>query len=217
MLSKPIPRWVLGFGFLLTILAGWVNVVGILGFDQAPVSHMSGNLALVGLGMGLQQWPLLYRAGGVVAAFFGGAMISGYVIRNEALTLGRHYSWILFLETAAIAGAIAFGRRHSEIGELLLALGCGLQNGMVSSYSGSVIRTTHMTGMVTDVGIALGQWLRRQAIDRRRLGLYSLLLTGFVCGSVAGAAAYGACGNAALWAPAAAAFATAICAFIAHR
>jgi uncharacterized membrane protein YoaK (UPF0700 family) len=40
------------------------------------------------------------------------------------------------------------------------ALSCGLQNGLTSKYSGNVVRTTHLTGTTTDLGIALGHVLR---------------------------------------------------------
>ena len=40
------------------------------------------------------------------------------------------------------------------------AVTCGLQNGMVSLYSGNVIRTTHVTGTMTDIGVLLGRLLK---------------------------------------------------------
>lgn len=43
------------------------------------------------------------------------------------------------------------------IGAYLISLGCGLQNGMCTTFSGAVIRTTHVTGILTDIGLILGQ------------------------------------------------------------
>ncbi len=40
-------------------------------------------------------------------------------------------------------------------------MGSGLQNGLTTKYSGNVLRTTHMTGTATDLGILLGRWWGR--------------------------------------------------------
>ncbi len=44
-----------------------------------------------------------------------------------------------------------------QVGTYLVSLACGLQNGMCTTFSGAVIRTTHMTGILTDMGLVLGQ------------------------------------------------------------
>lgn len=41
-----------------------------------------------------------------------------------------------------------------------LAVACGMQNGMVTTWSGAVVRTTHFTGTITDTGLVIGHWLR---------------------------------------------------------
>lgn len=61
---------------------------------------------------------------------------------------------------------------------------------MTSTFSGAVVRTTHVSGLFTDIGIALGLRLRGQAVDRRRLLLYALLIAGFIGGGVLGAWSY---------------------------
>jgi uncharacterized membrane protein YoaK (UPF0700 family) len=63
----------------------------------------------------------------------------------------------------------------------------GLQNGMVSAYSGALIRTTHVTGIFTDLGIYLGHWLRGLPVDRLRLRVCVVVATTFMLGSTAGA------------------------------
>jgi uncharacterized membrane protein YoaK (UPF0700 family) len=71
----------------------------------------------------------------------------------------------------------------------------GLQNAIVTKASRAEIRTTHVTGLVTDIGIELGKlayWNRdsiagRVTADRQRLALLSSLLAMFLCGGIAGA------------------------------
>ncbi len=190
MLSKPIPRWVLIGGFLLAANAGSVNAVGLLGAHHQALSHMSGPLTVLSNELAGAHWSLALNALVVIAAFFSGCVCSAMVIRQEALRLGRRYGAVLILESACLWAAWWLLCRDRYAGECAAALACGLQNAMVSNYSGAVVRTTHMTGMVTDLGIALGHALRGEKVDGRRVGLYGLLVTGFVLGGVAGSYGY---------------------------
>ena len=60
---------------------------------------------------------------------------------------------------------------------------------MASSYAGAVVRTTHVTGIVTDLGLMLGHALRGSRPERVQVTLLSGLLGSFVSGAVLGAAA----------------------------
>jgi uncharacterized membrane protein YoaK (UPF0700 family) len=55
----------------------------------------------------------------------------------------------------------------------MLSIACGMQNAMTTRYSGAVVRTTHLTGMVTDVGLLLGHMARS---DRDFHDLWKLTL-----------------------------------------
>ena len=70
------------------------------------------------------------------------------------------------------------------------ACACGLQNAMVSTYSGAVVRTTHVSGMFTDLGIFLGHALRGLPVDSRRLRLCLLVISGFLSGGIVGTFAF---------------------------
>ena len=73
---------------------------------------------------------------------------------------------------------------------------------MASTYSGSVVRTTHVSGMFTDLGIFIGHTLRGLAVDKRRLRLCLIIISGFLCGGIGGAAVYRTLGYATLYIPA---------------
>lgn len=84
---------------------------------------------------------------------------------------------MLFIAAAALlAGENAFGACFA-------AAGCGLQNAMTSFYSGSSIRSTHLTGFFTDFGLVLGQVCRGHPVPRRRLAMWALVLFGFSTGA----------------------------------
>ncbi len=74
---------------------------------------------------------------------------------------------------------------------------------MVSTYSGAVVRTTHISGMLTDLGIFLGHSLRGLPVDSRRLRLCFLVISGFLCVGIAGAVAFRFIHYSALFIPAA--------------
>jgi uncharacterized membrane protein YoaK (UPF0700 family) len=120
-----------------------------------------------------------------------GAAISGCVIGHQSLKLGRRYGAALLIEATALLLAMLMLDRGSDVGHYLASAACGLQNAMTSTYSGAVVRTTHVTGLFTDLGIMLGLKLRGQPADRRRILLYLTLIGGFIGGGVLGALGYG--------------------------
>ena len=200
VLSKPIPRWIFLGAFTLAWTAGTVNAVGFLGIHHG-LSHMSGPVTSLGNELASGQVSAALEILAVVGSFFAGCTLSSLIIGHGFLQLGRGYGIVLLVESAALLCACSLLARGAYGGECLAAFACGLQNAMVSSYSGAVIRTTHVTGIITDLGIALGQFLRRQKVDRRRAGLYLVLLAGFFTGSVCGSLVYYRLGYAALLMP----------------
>ncbi|MNV48122.1 hypothetical protein D3C71_1400140 [compost metagenome] len=77
---------------------------------------------------------------------------------------------------------------------LLLAM--GLQNALVTKISGSVVRTTHLTGLFTDLGIELSQAIFYKKINerkrlRRGILLKVIIIGGFFLGGIIGAFVYG--------------------------
>jgi len=81
---------------------------------------------------------------------------------------------------------------------------------MISTYSGPVIRTTHISGMFTDLGIFLGHSLRGLPVDLQRRRLCFLIISGFFCGGIAGAVAFHHLSYSALFIPSALTAATAL-------
>jgi uncharacterized membrane protein YoaK (UPF0700 family) len=87
----------------------------------------------------------------------------------------------------------------------------GLQNAAVTKISESRVRTTHVTGMITDIGIELARWLDRgapgadplKAHDPVRLRLYLSTVGAFLAGGVVGVVAYRLVGVTLLFAAAA--------------
>lgn len=188
---RRLPRWVWFGATLLALLAGMVNAVGYLSFDHQAVTHMTGTTTLVGVSAVEGNLAALVRFVGVLASFLLGAAASGMIVRDTSLQLGQRYGVALLVESALLLAAIPLIHDHANVGLWLVAGASGLQNAMVTTFSGAVVRTTHMTGIVTDLGILLGHRLRGLAVDGLRARLYLLLFGAFLGGGFAGALAFG--------------------------
>ncbi len=183
-------------------MAGMVNVVGLLGFQHQAITHLTGNTSLLAEALANLDLTATLHFALLIGAFVTGTVISGFVIQDTALQLGRRYGVALLLESILLFASIPLFLHESVHGMYLAACACGLQNAMVSTYSGSVVRTTHVSGMFTDLGIFVGHALRGLSVDRKRLNLCVCVISGFLCGGVAGAGAFRVAGYFALVLPA---------------
>lgn len=189
MISK-LPRWAWFGSAALAFIAGSINAVGFLGFQHQGVTHLTGNTTLLGIAVSTGDAANVLRLSAIVGSFVAGCVFSGFLIQDSTLKLGRRYGIALIIESILLFAAVSFLRRSSSFGDYLASCACGLQNGMVSTYSGAVLRTSHVSGIVTDLGIYFGQLLRGVTVDRRRMHLCLLLLVAFLGGSIGGALGY---------------------------
>ncbi|WP_458072275.1 YoaK family protein [Rhodanobacter sp. BL-MT-08] len=187
---RQLPRWAWFGGSLLACIAGSINTVGYLGFRHEAISHLTGTTTLLGiavagsdLGDGL-HWLL------VLLSFLLGAMLSGFIVQHHTLQLGRRYGVALLVESGLLLIAVPLLHARMDMGLYAASAACGLQNAMASTYSGTVLRTTHLSGTFTDLGIALGQLLRGLKADMLRLRLCLMLIGSFLAGSLLGGLAY---------------------------
>lgn len=189
MIGK-LPRWVIFGGGVLAFIAGMINAIGYLGFRHQAVTHMTGNTSLFGIAAGQGEMVDVLHFGGMLLAFALGCALSGLVVGDSALRLGRRYGVALSIESILLFATVPLLHAQSDYGLWLAAVACGLQNAMAGTFSGAVVRTSHMSGIVTDLGTFFGQWLRGIRIDMRRVRLYGVLFAGFLCGGVASALLY---------------------------
>lgn len=171
--------------FLLTTIAGFMNVTVIILFSTTS-SHHTGNLShsMMSLleGNYLEALHLLL----ILLSFFFGSMLSGFLFPEQTFKLTRRYGYIQLIS----AGLIAVGSSFL-INPLWYSLGAalilGLQNGMFVFYKGMIVRTTHMSGNLTDAGLAIGRCLagRPSQLWKARFQLMNIFF--YVFGSFIGA------------------------------
>lgn len=164
----------------LAWVAGYTNLVTILTCGT-PTSHVTGIASQLGRDVAERSWPQAATACFLLGAFFLGACISG--ISTE---LGRRRRWesiyVIPVGIQAImlacfsTGVELFGlREDQQHGAMLwmtgLAAGAmGLQNATITRISSGVVRTTHLTGVITDLGLESVQFVTwaRQMVRRHK-------------------------------------------------
>ena len=184
---RQLPRWAWFGTGVLAFIAGLVNAAGYLGFRHESISNMTGNTSLLGIALGKADGAETTHWALAIGAFVIGTMLSGMIIQQSTLKLGRRYGVALTLESLLLFAAVPFLDASKSTGLYLASIAMGLQNGMVSAYSGAIIRTTHVTGVFTDLGISLGHLLRGLPIDKLRLCVCVVVATAFMFGSAMGA------------------------------
>jgi len=192
-------------GIALTFVAGAINAGGFLAVGQYT-SHMSGILSSMADNLALGSGALVAIGLAAFVPFVAGAACSAILINwGRRHHLGSRYALPLMLEavllcTFGVLGWMAHPSPSFVIGAVpLLCFIMGLQNATVTKISGARMRTTHVTGIVTDIGIELGKlayWNRSRHIDgivtadREKLQLLLLLLGSFFIGGVTGAVGF---------------------------
>jgi uncharacterized membrane protein YoaK (UPF0700 family) len=196
------PQTDLQLGSVLAFVAGAANAGGFLAVGQYT-SHMTGMVSSVADHLVLGNLTLAMAGLGAVLAFLLGAMTTAWLVnwgmRHE---LRSAYGLPLIVEAGAL---LVFGLFGAAIGFMtpvflpltvvLLCFIMGLQNAVITKISRAVIRTTHVTGLITDFGIELGKliYVNRQTdttpvrADRARLRVHGQLIACFFMGGLAGA------------------------------
>lgn len=198
-----LDTWAWVGGALLAGIAGMANAIGYLSYSHQSVTHLTGTATLLGIAVTAPASASALHLGLVLLAFLIGATASGFIIQHHTLKLGRRYGVALGLEGLLLVVAALLMRRQHGSGAYFASAAFGLQNAMATTYSGAVLRTTHVTGLVTDLGAILGHALRGLPVDGPRIRLYLLVLSAFITGGVLGGCLFQSVGTDALFYPAA--------------
>lgn len=171
-------RWLAPGAFALAGAAGFINSVA-LGFFHTPVSHMTGAISHSGMDLAGQRWPDAFSSLTIVFGFVLGAALNGIIVGAWKLIPGRRYGVAMILEGCLLGAATFLFLIKQRLALPAVAMACGLQNAMSSSYCGLMIRTTHVTGMMTDIGVMLGHWIRHHQIEGWKLRFLIMVVGSF--------------------------------------
>lgn len=144
---------------VLPFVAGTVNATGFY-IVGTYTSHVTGSVARVGDDLAQGNKAGALRAMLLVASFFFGALLAAALAERAHKTGRSPYSGTLEMEALALGVIAALGVTEPKgihwlntLTTALLCVAMGMQNALVTNLSGAVVRTTHLTGIVTDMGI----------------------------------------------------------------
>ncbi|WP_028103651.1 YoaK family protein [Pseudoduganella violaceinigra] len=190
-------------GIALAFVAGAANAGGFLAVKQYT-SHMTGIVSSAADDIALGAFDAALDCAGAFLAFLAGAACCAIMVNfARRRQLHSEFALPLLLEAVLLLAFGVMGARLQAIDVIvlpatvtLLCFMMGLQNAVITKLSNAEIRTTHMTGIVTDLGIEAGKalyWNRdsqavpRVAADWRRMRILGALLLSFFIGALAGA------------------------------
>lgn len=216
----------------LAWVAGVLNSVGFVAVGFYT-SHMTGITASIADQLVLGGWRLVGLGAVAVVCFLLGAMACALQFnwaRRRTRYHDRRFALVLFAEAVLIlliGGLADVLSGDLRTWALVAALGfvMGQQNALITKVSDATIRTTHITGMVTDIGIELGKaaYANRLAdeepvrADLARLRTLSILVGQFFLGGVMGALGYLALGFPVLLVPAVLLLVMTVPTLVSHR
>lgn len=184
-------------GGLTAFSAGMVNVSSLIIFF-AFTSNVTGHYAILAEEIAKGNWYQAMVVFGWIFLFFYGNFIANFCVisikKNNFLAHGLP----LVFEMVCLLAVGFYGEfRYQEtlletevlIGVMLLAM--GLQNGLTASISNFAVKTTHLTGLTTDLGILVSMFTQKKYREDRVLRLrFNLLVviavTYLVGGVIAG-------------------------------
>jgi uncharacterized membrane protein YoaK (UPF0700 family) len=193
----------------LAFIAGAANAGGYVAVKQYT-SHMSGIVSAMADATAVRDLGWLAAGTTALLAFLAGAACTAILVNwGRRRDLNSEYALPLMLEAGLL---LCFGLTGANLERhewfvlpatvALLCFTMGLQNAIITKISQAEIRTTHLTGMVTDIGIELGKamyWNGRIAADSERtvvqadldkLWLLTSLVGLFFIGGVVGAVGF---------------------------
>jgi uncharacterized membrane protein YoaK (UPF0700 family) len=203
-------------GFALTFLAGAINVT-MLSHYAVPVSHMSGAVSRLGMDLGAQHYADLSIIAFIVGGFALGCVLTGALVGNSALASRRRYALVLACEATVLALAAILQEDEMHAPVILGAAACGIQNAMASSYYGLVVRTTHVTGIITDLGFMLGARIIGRKFIWWKFLLLAMLVSGYFVGGIMASVLMHVASELTLWGCCALAALISICCLLLHR
>jgi uncharacterized membrane protein YoaK (UPF0700 family) len=195
-------------GAYMAFVAGAINAGGFLAIERYT-SHMSGIISAIGDDLALNNFISVLGGISLLGSFLFGAATTAIIINwGRRRKIHSEFALSLFVEAVLL---LVFGLVGANLNvylpltvpaiALLLCFVMGLQNSIVTKASRAEIRTTHMTGVITDIGIELGKlvyWNKSgEANDkgyvkanREKLKTHLFIFGMFLVGGIIGAVSF---------------------------
>jgi uncharacterized membrane protein YoaK (UPF0700 family) len=148
------------------MVSGITNVVGLVAF-LAFTSNITGHVANLSKHIVEQNFSEIIVFLIWLLMFFLGAFISSFIVRSlEDRSYYRAHSIPIIIEIIVLLFVAIYGHNfyqetetEREIVIATILFSMGLQNSLVSTISGGLIKSSHLTGLFTDLGGEVAEWL----------------------------------------------------------
>ncbi len=192
----------------MAFVAGAVNAGGFLAIARYT-SHMSGIISAIGDDLALSNFISVLGGFFLLLSFLFGAATTAIIVNwGHRRKIHSEFALPLFIEAVLL---LIFGLVGANLNlylsltvpaiALLLCFVMGLQNAIVTKALKAEIRTTHMTGVITDMGVELGKliyWNRSAEANqvgyvranRERLKTHFFIFGMFLLGGIVGAVSF---------------------------
>jgi uncharacterized membrane protein YoaK (UPF0700 family) len=185
----------------LSFTAGLVNICGVLALGVLT-TNVTGHFAY--FSQFIQKHDFLYALNFLlyILAFLFGAFMSSFITEYFIKKGSIHaHNTVIILEIVlllmiGIRGDVFLLKGvRSELLACILLFTMGLQNSLVTSISRAQVRTTHLTGLFTDLGIELSQMFYYKQTEQRHqlkksIGLRCTIIAFFFLGCICGSFFY---------------------------
>lgn len=168
----------------LTFLGGATNIAAIMLFETT-ITHHTGNISKAAIALASGNFTLFGLLFSYLALFSLGSVLAGFLFYKRTTHLHGLYTLL-----PIVLGLSLFLSRRFLASEaiilMVISLGMGLQNGTYFKVRGVVVRTTHMTGYLTDAAFSLGAVLKGNHHESWKvLWYFSSILVFFIGGIIA--------------------------------
>lgn len=169
--------------FSLTFSAGFLNASSFLQYSYV-VTHHTGTVTQMGLVVAQNNWSLLVLYFGLIMSYIFGGVIAGLLFPKEIFTPQKRYGGILIVLNTVLFILLRVPLAHKFL-LFYLSFMIAMQNGMFLSYRGMIVRTSHVSGTLTDIGLTFGRWMRSQDHHYKMKFIFlTVNFFAFLCGSL---------------------------------
>lgn len=186
---------------LAAILASVAGAVNAAGFQATGYfsANMTGNVSSLSDNLGLGRFGLAGFFLSMLLAFTLGAFGSGLLIEfGRRRGIKAIYAYSIFLEAAllvlvGLADIFVAGVTDGALIMICLSVIMGIQNAASSRISQARVRTTHVSGMATDIGLGFAALLISppdRSVVLARLKLYATTIVFFMFAGIVGVVVY---------------------------
>ncbi len=169
---------------MLSFIGGYVDVYGLITVTF-PLTHFTGSVAKLAMeGPYISFDKEVFQLAVALFFFILGNVLAGLFIGERNFSFRKRYGMI-FISLGTLIAILFHVSKGDKSFAYLLSIGIGMQNGLFITYKGILVRTSHLTGAISDLGVYIGYLLRGKKVDMWKIFYYSVSLTSFFSGGVA--------------------------------